>query len=137
MSNHLKSIFSRRDNYFSYKTSKYKLNHYETASGIKLILLTDLCAGHLRDFLHQLYENVSFFLAFYFHLITQLSLVSSSNQVRYFYGFGFWKTFLLMKCFTKASLVKHLLCKLRYSKNFQYVRCWMYVLNYRFWWRML
>ncbi len=35
------------------------MNYYETASGIKFILNTDLnTMGNIRDLLHQLYENV-------------------------------------------------------------------------------
>lgn len=63
--NFINALFSfshyRKDDYFSYKTNRYKLNYYETASGIKIVLNTDVNVGNIRDLLHQLYENVSLF----------------------------------------------------------------------------
>ncbi len=38
------------------------MNYYETPSGIKFVLNTDLNAGsNPRDLLHQIYENVNSF----------------------------------------------------------------------------
>ncbi len=49
----------RKDGFLGFRTNKYKMNYYETPSGIKFILNTDLnIVGNSRDLLHQLYENV-------------------------------------------------------------------------------
>ncbi|ESO02365.1 hypothetical protein HELRODRAFT_161625 [Helobdella robusta] len=42
----------------SYRTSQYKLNFYETPSGLKIILNTDFSVGNIKDTLHQLYSQV-------------------------------------------------------------------------------
>jgi len=60
----IKSFVSRmspqdqKDGLVSFKTNQYKLNYYETASGLKFILNTDLSVGNLRDVLHQLYSQI-------------------------------------------------------------------------------
>ncbi|KAJ8310646.1 hypothetical protein KUTeg_012511 [Tegillarca granosa] len=38
-------------------TDLYKLHFYETPSGIKLIMTTDLNVGNIRDVLHTIYSN--------------------------------------------------------------------------------
>lgn len=50
----------RKDGFHSFKTNVYKLNYYETPTGLKFILNTDPQVGNIRDTLHQLYSNVSF-----------------------------------------------------------------------------
>jgi hypothetical protein len=52
------SIF-RKDGFVSFKTNCYKLNYYETLTGLKFILNTDNNVGNIRDTLHQLYSTVS------------------------------------------------------------------------------
>ncbi|XP_013380900.1 trafficking protein particle complex subunit 1 [Lingula anatina] len=47
-----------KDGFSSFKTSRYKCNFYETPSGLKFILNTDLNVGNIRDVLHQLYSNI-------------------------------------------------------------------------------
>lgn len=49
----------RRDGFANFRTSRYKLNFYETPSGMKFIMTTDLTVGNIRDILHQIYSNVS------------------------------------------------------------------------------
>lgn len=49
----------RRDGFSNFRTSRYKLNFYETPSGMKFIMTTDLTVGNIRDILHQIYSNVS------------------------------------------------------------------------------
>ncbi|CAH1780589.1 unnamed protein product [Owenia fusiformis] len=60
----IKSFCSRlsptdlKDGFLSYRTSKYKLHFYETASGLKFILNTDINAGNMRDNIQQIYSNI-------------------------------------------------------------------------------
>ena len=49
----------RKEGFLSFKTNCYKLNYYETPTGLKLILNTDQTVGNIRDILHQLYSTVS------------------------------------------------------------------------------
>ncbi len=42
----------------SFRTSAYMLHHFESASGIKLVLLTDKEAGDLRAALRHIYANI-------------------------------------------------------------------------------
>jgi len=48
-----------KDGFSNYKTSKYKLHIYETASGVKFVLNTDTSVGSLREVLHDMYRSVS------------------------------------------------------------------------------
>ncbi len=56
-------MFYRKDGFISFKTNCYKLNYYETPTGVKFILNTDNNVGNIRDILHQLYSTVSLFLS--------------------------------------------------------------------------
>ncbi|KAK3095874.1 hypothetical protein FSP39_020179 [Pinctada imbricata] len=47
-----------KDGFLNFKTNRYKLNFYETASGMKFIMTTDLTVGNIRDVLHQIYSNI-------------------------------------------------------------------------------
>jgi len=46
------------DNSFSYRTSKYKLNYYESPSGLKLVMNTDLNSTP-KELLKTIYSQVS------------------------------------------------------------------------------
>ena len=50
--------FFRKDGFLSFKTNCYKLNYYETPTGMRIILNTDQQVGNIRDILHQLYSTV-------------------------------------------------------------------------------
>uniref|UniRef100_A0A8C3HCS2 Trafficking protein particle complex subunit n=1 Tax=Chrysemys picta bellii TaxID=8478 RepID=A0A8C3HCS2_CHRPI len=52
-----------KDGFLAFQTSKYKLHYYETPSGLKVVMNTDLGVGNIRDVLHQIYSNVSLGLA--------------------------------------------------------------------------
>lgn len=55
----LENYIFRKDGFLGFKTNKYKMNYYETPSGIKFVLNTDLNpVGNTRELLHQIYENV-------------------------------------------------------------------------------
>lgn len=56
---YIPSFGIRRDGFSNFRTSRYKLNFYETPSGMKFIMTTDLTVGNIRDILHQIYSNVS------------------------------------------------------------------------------
>ncbi|KAI4881794.1 hypothetical protein NFI96_019737 [Prochilodus magdalenae] len=47
-----------KDGFVSFQTSRYKLHYYETPTGIKLVMNTDLGVPNCRDILHQLYSTV-------------------------------------------------------------------------------
>jgi len=47
-----------RDGFQNFKTSKYKLHMFETASGLKFVMLTDLNVGSLREVLQAIYSTI-------------------------------------------------------------------------------
>ena len=51
----------RQHGFMSYKTSQYKLNLYETASGLKFVMNTDTSVPSIRDVLHHIYSSVCSF----------------------------------------------------------------------------
>ncbi|XP_070537796.1 trafficking protein particle complex subunit 1-like [Ptychodera flava] len=60
----MKSFISRmsptdyKDGFLNFKTNKYKLHFYETPSGLKFIMNTDLSVGNTRDVLHQIFSQI-------------------------------------------------------------------------------
>ncbi|KAK0630704.1 Longin-like domain-containing protein [Bombardia bombarda] len=46
------------DAFISYRTGQYKLHFYETASNLRMVLLTDTAAPSMRNVLHQIYINL-------------------------------------------------------------------------------
>lgn len=57
--------WNSHDGFLNFKTSKYKLHFYETPSGLKFIMNTDLTVGNIRDVLQQIFSSVSFRVLFY------------------------------------------------------------------------
>uniref|UniRef100_A0A8C3CHC2 Trafficking protein particle complex subunit n=1 Tax=Cairina moschata TaxID=8855 RepID=A0A8C3CHC2_CAIMO len=53
------SLACRRDGFLSFHTSKYRLHYYETPTGLRLVLNTDLSVASAREALHHIYSNVS------------------------------------------------------------------------------
>lgn len=51
-------IFSRDDNFVSFRTNDYKLHYYETPTNLKFVMLTDVKTNNLRVVLHQIYVNL-------------------------------------------------------------------------------
>ena len=51
---------SRKEGFTGIKTNKYRMNYYETPTGLKFVLNTDLSlvGTSQRDVLHQLYEQI-------------------------------------------------------------------------------
>lgn len=49
----------RKDGFLAFQTSRYKLHYYETPTGIKVVMNTDLGVGPIRDVLHHIYSAVS------------------------------------------------------------------------------
>ncbi|XP_062610122.1 trafficking protein particle complex subunit 1-like [Saccostrea cucullata] len=47
-----------KEGFSSFRTSRYKLNFYETPSGMKFIMTTDLSVGNIKDVLHQIYSTI-------------------------------------------------------------------------------
>ncbi|KXJ28301.1 Trafficking protein particle complex subunit 1 [Exaiptasia diaphana] len=52
------SPFDSKDGFCSYTTSKYKLHFYETPTGLKLIMNTDINTNNARDTLQDIYSKV-------------------------------------------------------------------------------
>lgn len=48
-----------------YKTNKYALHYFETPTGLKFVLNTDVNAHDVRDLLQKLYSQVSFIFLIY------------------------------------------------------------------------
>jgi hypothetical protein len=46
------------DAFVSYRTAHYKLHYYETASNLRLVMLTDTATLSMRNVLHQIYINL-------------------------------------------------------------------------------
>ena len=53
------TVYLRKDGFLNLRTNKYKLHFYETPSGLKFVMNTDLSVGNTRDVLHQMYSSVS------------------------------------------------------------------------------
>lgn len=50
------SPLDMKDGFLSFQTSRYKLHYYETPTGIKVVMNTDLGVGPIRDVLHHIYS---------------------------------------------------------------------------------
>ncbi|KAK4462525.1 Longin-like domain-containing protein [Cladorrhinum samala] len=46
------------DAFISFRTAQYKLHYYETASNLRLVMLTDTSTLSMRNVLHQIYINL-------------------------------------------------------------------------------
>uniref|UniRef100_A0A9J7YQA2 Trafficking protein particle complex subunit n=1 Tax=Cyprinus carpio carpio TaxID=630221 RepID=A0A9J7YQA2_CYPCA len=55
------SPLDMKDGFLAFQTSRYKLHYYETPTGIKLVLNTDLGVPNCRDTLQQIYSTCSVF----------------------------------------------------------------------------
>ncbi|KAM9700054.1 trafficking protein particle complex subunit 1 isoform 1-T2 [Menidia menidia] len=52
------SPLDMKDGFLSFQTSRYRLHYYETPSGLKFVLNTDLSVSTARDTLQQLYSSL-------------------------------------------------------------------------------
>ncbi|XP_026093205.1 trafficking protein particle complex subunit 1-like isoform X1 [Carassius auratus] len=52
------SPLDMKDGFLAFQTSRYKLHYYETPTGIKLVLNTDLGVPNCRDTLQQIYSTL-------------------------------------------------------------------------------
>ncbi|XP_046980524.1 trafficking protein particle complex subunit 1 [Schistocerca americana] len=52
------SPFDVKEGFLYYKTSKYALHYFETPSGLKFVLNTDVAAQNVRELLQQIYSQV-------------------------------------------------------------------------------
>jgi len=47
-----------QDGFLNFRTSKYKLHFYETPSGLKFVMNTDLNVGNIRDVLQNIFSSL-------------------------------------------------------------------------------
>ncbi|KAK7129512.1 hypothetical protein R3I94_017660 [Phoxinus phoxinus] len=52
------SPLDMKDGFLAFQTSRYKLHYYETPTGIKLVMNTDLGVPNCRDTLQQIYSTL-------------------------------------------------------------------------------
>lgn len=52
------STNSKKEGFVSYKTSKYKLHFFESATGLKFVLNTDVSVGNLSEALWHIYSKI-------------------------------------------------------------------------------
>ncbi|XP_029932360.1 trafficking protein particle complex subunit 1 [Myripristis murdjan] len=52
------SPLDMKDGFLSFQTSRYRLHYYETPTGLKFVLNTDLSVGSARDTLQHIYSNL-------------------------------------------------------------------------------
>jgi hypothetical protein len=51
-------MMSRKIGFQSFKTEGFKLHYFETASGLKFVITTDLAAPDMNEHLRSIYSNV-------------------------------------------------------------------------------
>lgn len=52
------SPLDMKEGFLSFQTSRYRLHYFETPSGLKLVLNTDLSVTNARDTLQHIYSNL-------------------------------------------------------------------------------
>ncbi|KAJ4304090.1 Trafficking protein particle complex subunit BET5 [Collariella sp. IMI 366227] len=56
--NMVRKLGGEDDAFVSFRTANYKLHYYETASSLRLVMLTDIATLSMRNVLHQIYINL-------------------------------------------------------------------------------
>ncbi|WPH00784.1 Hypothetical protein R9X50_00361400 [Acrodontium crateriforme] len=54
----VRQLGGQDDLFLAYRTGEYKLHYYETATQLKLVMLTDTRVGNLRTVLHQIWATL-------------------------------------------------------------------------------
>lgn len=77
----IKSLLSRlshksaKENFLSYTTSKYKLHYFESATGLKFVLNTDVSVGNLKEELWNIYSTI------YVECVTKNPLIEPGEKI--------------------------------------------------------
>lgn len=77
----IKSFLSRlshknaKENFLSYSTSKYKLHYFESATGLKFVLNTDVSVGSLSNELWHVYSTI------YVEYVTKNPLIELGEKI--------------------------------------------------------
>ena len=77
----IKSFLSRlshksvKENFMGYSTSKYKLNYFETATGLKFVLNTDTSVGNLAEEMWHIYSKI------YVEYVTKNPLIQPGEKI--------------------------------------------------------
>ncbi|KAH6850084.1 Longin-like domain-containing protein [Chaetomium sp. MPI-CAGE-AT-0009] len=56
--NMVRKLGGEDDAFVAFRTAHYKLHYYETASSLRLVMLTDTATPSMRNVLHQVYINL-------------------------------------------------------------------------------
>ena len=74
---HPPRLSRRSKGMYSCSTSTYRLHYYETATGLRFVLLTDLAAGDMRDVLRHIYA------ALYVEILVKNPLWKPDENITY------------------------------------------------------
>ena len=65
----------RGGSFYACSTNTFKLNYYETASGLRFVMTTDLAAGDMREPLRKIYAD------FYVEGLVKNPLYNSAEEI--------------------------------------------------------
>lgn len=66
---------SAKEGFLGYSTSKYKLNYFETATGLKFVLNTDISVGNLAEEMWHIYSTI------FVECVTKNPLIKTGEKI--------------------------------------------------------